>query len=225
MMNFETLNQRNMPINIAIAEDNSFALKACVDKLMLFPHYKVVLKAFNGEELLANITKKPVDLILMDIEMPGMGGIECTRKVSMLHPQMKILMLTTFDNDESVFNAIMAGASGYLLKEESAETLNHAILDTLGGGAAMSPGIALKVLKLLRNPQPQLQEATKDFGLTKREIELLEQLKQGLSYEMIAANLYISHGTVRKHIQNIYGKLQASNKIEALRIASDNRLI
>jgi DNA-binding NarL/FixJ family response regulator len=225
MMNFDTLNKRNMPINLAIAEDNSFALKACVDKLALFPQYKVVLKAFNGEELLANITKKPVDLILMDVEMPGMGGIECTRKMSLLHPQMKILMLTTFDNDESVFNAIMAGASGYLLKEENAEALNHAILDTLGGGAAMSPGIALKVLKLLRNPQTQPQEELKDFGLTKREIELLEHLKQGLSYEMIAANLYISHGTVRKHIQNIYGKLQAGNKIEALRIATDNRLI
>jgi DNA-binding NarL/FixJ family response regulator len=155
MMNFDTLNKRNMPINLAIAEDNSFALKACVDKLALFPQYKVVLKAFNGEELLANITKKPVDLILMDIEMPGMGGIECTRKMSLLHPQMKILMFTTFDNDESVFNAIMAGASGYLLKEENAEALNHAILDTLGGGAAMSPGIALKVLKLLRNPHNQ----------------------------------------------------------------------
>jgi DNA-binding NarL/FixJ family response regulator len=225
MMNFDTLNKRNMPINLAIAEDNSFALKACVDKLALFPQYKVVLKAFNGEELLANITKKPVDLILMDIEMPGMGGIECTRKMSLLHPQMKILMFTTFDNDESVFNAIMAGASGYLLKEENAEALNHAILDTLGGGAAMSPGIALKVLKLLRNPQTQPHEELKDFGLTKREIELLEHLKQGLSYEAIAANLYISHGTVRKHIQNIYGKLQAGNKIEALRIAADNRLI
>jgi len=224
-MKFDTLIKHNMPINIAIAEDNSFALKACVDKLLLFPQYRVVLKAFNGEELLSGITKKPVDLILMDIEMPGMGGIECTRKLSLLHPQIKVLMLTTFDNDESVFNAIMAGAAGYLLKEENAEVLNHAILDTLGGGAAMSAGIALKVLKLLRNPQSKPQAEVQDFGLTKREIELLEQLKGGLSYEMIAANLYISYGTVRKHIQNIYGKLQAGNKIEALRIASDNRLI
>jgi len=224
-MKFDSLNKHNMPINIAIAEDNSFALKACVDKLTLFPQYRVVLKAFNGEELLANIAKKPVDLILMDIEMPGMGGIECTRKTSLLHPQIKVLMLTTFDNDESVFNAIMAGASGYLLKEENAESLNHAILDTLGGGAAMSAGIALKVLKLLRNPQSKPQVTVQDFGLTKREIELLEHLKIGLSYEMIAANLYISYGTVRKHIQNIYGKLQASNKIEALRIAADNKLL
>jgi DNA-binding NarL/FixJ family response regulator len=225
MSKFDTLTKHSMPINIAIAEDNSFALKACVDKLMLFPHYKVVLKAFNGEELLDNIAKRPVDLILMDIEMPGMGGIECTRKVSVLHPQIKILMLTTFDNDESVFNAIMGGASGYLLKEENAEALNHAILDTMGGGAAMSAGIALKVLKLLRNPQTKPQTNVQDFGLTKREIELLEHLKSGLSYELIAANLYISYGTVRKHIQNIYGKLQVSNKIEALRKAGDNRLI
>ncbi|MBC7913821.1 MAG: response regulator transcription factor [Pyrinomonadaceae bacterium] len=214
-----------MPITIAIAEDNSFALKACVDKVSLYPECKIVLKAFNGEELIDRITEHPVDLILMDIQMPGMGGIESTRLVKQKHPQIKILMLTTFDDDEHIFEAIMAGASGYLLKEENAETLHHAIYDTLSGGAAMSASIALKVLNLLRNPGQLQAQNTQDFGLTKREIELLEQLKNGLSYESIAANLYISYGTVRKHIENIYRKLQVNNKVEAIRKAGDNRLI
>lgn len=214
-----------MPVNIAIAEDNSFALKSCLYKLSLFPDFKVVLKAFNGEELYANITKHPVDLVLMDIQMPGMGGIACARLVKQNHPQIKILMLTTFDDDDTIFDAIMAGASGYLLKEENADTLHQSIHDTLGGGAAMSSSIALKVLNLIRNPVDKAAGQMQDFGLSRREIELMEQLKEGLSYEAIAVNLFISYGTVRKHIQNIYKKLQVNNKVEALRKAADNRLI
>jgi DNA-binding NarL/FixJ family response regulator len=213
-----------MPITIAIAEDNSFALKACIDRISLYPEFKIVLKAFNGEELIENISNFPVDLILMDIQMPGMGGIECTRKVHQQHPQIKILMLTTFDDDENIFNAIMAGASGYLLKEENAETLHHAIIDTLSGGAAMSAGIALRVLNLLRNPSAKRSEQVMDYGLTKREIELMEHLKNGLSYEKIASNLYISYGTVRKHVQNIYRKLQVTNKVEALIKVGDSKI-
>lgn len=223
-MKFEDSNLK-MPITIAIAEDNSFALKACVDKVGQYPECKIVSKAFNGEELIEGLRDRPVDLVLMDIQMPGMGGIECTRLVRQKHPQTKVLMLTTFDDDESIFEAIMAGASGYLLKEENAETLHHAIYDTLSGGAAMSASIALKVLNLLRNPGQTQAKADENFGLTKREIELLEQLKNGLSYESIAANLYISYGTVRKHIENIYRKLQVNNKVDAIRKAGDNRLI
>jgi DNA-binding NarL/FixJ family response regulator len=98
-----------MPITIAIAEDNSFALKACIDKIGSFPECKIVYTAFNGEELLGNIGKHPVDLILMDIQMPGMGGIKCTQMIKQMHPQIKILMLTTFDDDDNIFQAIMAG--------------------------------------------------------------------------------------------------------------------
>ncbi len=214
-----------MPINIAIAEDNSFALKACIDKVNLFPECRIVLKAFNGEELLENIAKHSVDLILMDIQMPGMGGIICTQKIKQNYPQIKVLMLTTFDDDENIFHAIMAGASGYLLKEEPADALRESIMDTLSGGAAMSAGIALKVLNLLRNPALKPAEILENFGLTKRELELLEHLKNGLSYENIASNLFISYGTVRKHIENIYRKLQVNNKVEAIRKAGDNRLI
>ena len=215
-----------MTLRIAIAEDNSFALRASLEKLALFPDLKVTITAFNGEELLEQLQKRSADLILMDIMMPGMGGISCTRLVKQKYPQIKIVMLTTFDDDQNIFEAVLAGASGYLLKEETAEILHTSILETMDGGAAMSAGIALKVLNLLRNPL-RLNEAsqTEDFGLSKREIELLEQLKNGLSYDKIAENLNISSGTVRKHIENIYRKLQVNNKVSAIDKASKNRLI
>jgi DNA-binding NarL/FixJ family response regulator len=214
-----------LPVTIAIAEDNSFALKACLDKLAPHAELKVVMNAFNGEELLQNIASKPVDLILMDIQMPQMNGIEATRLIKQSYPHLKVLMLTTFDDDENIFRAIMAGANGYLLKEETSENLRQSIFETLSGGAAMSAGVALRVLNLLRNPLPEHKPAIVDYGLTKREIEMLTQLKNGLSYEAIATNLYISYGTVRKHIENIYRKLQVNNKVSAVDVATKNRLI
>lgn len=215
----------NMMITVAIAEDNSFALKTCLDKLGKYPEFKVVCKAFNGEEMVAQFQNHQIDAILMDIQMPGMNGIEATKIIHNLNPKIKIIMLTTFDDDENIFKAIMAGATGYLLKEESAEVLHQSIIETLTGGAPMSAGIAFRVLNLLRNPNQSFSPETQDFGLTKREIELLTHLKNGLSYEQIAANLYISYGTVRKHIENIYRKLQVNNKIGAVDIAVKNKLI
>jgi DNA-binding NarL/FixJ family response regulator len=214
-----------LPITIAIAEDNSFALKACMDKLALNREFKVVMNAFNGKELLENINNHQIDLVLMDIQMPGMNGIEATELIKKQRPELKVLMLTTFDDDENIFKAIMAGANGYILKEENAENLRQSIIETLSGGAAMSAGVALRVLNLLRNPLKAEPTETKDYGLTKREIELLTQLKNGLSYEQIATNLFISYGTVRKHIENIYRKLQVKNKINAVDVATKNRLI
>lgn len=213
------------PITIAIAEDNGFALKACLNKLASCNEFLVTTTSFNGWELLSNIPKHNVDLVLMDIQMPGMNGIEATKLVKQQFPHLKIIMLTTFDDDENIFKAIMAGATGYLLKEESAEVLHQSIIETLTGGAPMSAGIAFRVLNLLRNPNQSFSPETQDFGLTKREVELLTHLKNGLSYEQIAANLYISYGTVRKHIENIYRKLQVNNKIGAVDIAVKNKLI
>ncbi|WP_017256987.1 response regulator transcription factor [Pedobacter arcticus] len=214
-----------LPITIAIAEDNSFALKACTDKLAQHREFKVVMSAFNGHELIENINKHQVDLVLMDIQMPGMNGIEATELIKKQHPELKVLMLTTFDDDENIFRAIMAGANGYLLKEENSENLRQSIIETLSGGAPMSAGVALRVLNLIRNPLPVKADEMQDYGLTKREVELLTQLKNGLSYEQIATNLFISYGTVRKHIENIYRKLQVNNKVSAVDVANKNRII
>jgi len=167
-----------------------------------------------------------VDLILMDIEMPVLNGIETTQIVKQKYPQIKIIMLTAFDNDENIFNAIKAGADGYLLKEINPKDLYEGIVETLNGGAAMNPSIALKTLKLLRNPLSIENEKDKeDISLSKREIEVLEQLSTGLSYTVIAENLFLSPSTVRKHIENIYKKLQVHSKIEAVQKAKRHNII
>ena len=135
-------------------------------------------------------------------------------------------MLTVFDNDDNIFNAIKAGADGYLLKDVNPEILYKGILDTMNGGAAMNPSIALKALKLLRNPNSiSDKEKSKEILLTTRETEVLEQLGKGLSYTKIADNLIISPSTVRKHIENIYKKLQVHNKLEAVDQARKQNLI
>lgn len=214
-----------MPIHIAIAEDNSFALQGLKSRLAKYPEISIKYTAKNGKELLKNLQKNHnIDLVLMDLQMPEMDGIAATTAVKTKYPQIKVLILTTFDDDENLFNAILAGASGYLLKEDNGTEIFQAIMDTLSGGAAMSPVIALKTLQLIRQPIFKEQK-TEDFGLTERETELLTQLKNGLTYEEVASNLHISYHTVRKHIENIYRKLQVSNKMEAVKKAADNRIV
>lgn len=214
-------------IKIAIAEDNLFLQKAIIEKLSFFDDFACKFTAANGHELMEKLENSyNLDLILMDIEMPKMNGIEATAAVKARYPHIKIIMLTVFDNDEKIFDAIKAGADGYLLKEIKSEALHQGIMETLSGGAAMTPSIALKALKLLRNPlELRNKELESDIKLTSRETEVLEQLSKGLNYALIAKNLFISTGTVRKHIENIYSKLQVHNKLEAVEKAKNNNII
>ncbi len=216
-----------MNIKVAIADDNTFLISAVKEKLSFFEDLKVKFSAMNGSELLEHLSSNHnLDVILMDIEMPVLNGIEATEIVKQKYPHIKIIMLTVFDNDENIFNAIKAGADGYLLKEVAPEDLYNGILETLNGGAAMNPSIALKTLKLLRNPiQIENIKEKEDITLTSRETEVLEHLSKGLSYNAIADNLILSTGTIRKHIENIYKKLQVHNKLEAVQKAKRNNLI
>ncbi len=216
-----------MQIKIAIVDDNSFLINAVKEKLSFFEDLNFKFSAMNGSELLIKLEDNHnLDLILMDIEMPVLNGIETTEIVKQKYPHIKIIMLTVFDNDENIFNAIKAGADGYLLKEINAKDLHDGIIETLNGGAAMNPSIALKTLKLLRNPITiQNQQDKEDIQLTARETDVLEQLSKGLNYIKIAENLILSTGTVRKHIENIYKKLQVHNKLEAVQKAKKNNLI
>ena len=135
-------------------------------------------------------------------------------------------MLTVFDNDENIFNAIKAGADGYLLKEVNPKDLHQGIIDTINGGATMTPSIAMKTLKLFREPVNfENTHIKEEINLTVREVEVLEQLAKGLKYESIAQNLFLSTGTIRKHVENIYSKLQVHNKLEAIQKAKSNNLI
>ncbi len=216
-----------MKVKIAIADDNSFLINTVREKLSFFEDLDCKFSAINGSKLLDLLEDNHnLDLILMDIEMPVMNGIETTEIVKQKYPHIKIIMLTTFDNDENIFNAIRAGADGYLLKEINAKDLHDGIVDTLNGGAAMNPSIALKTLKLLRNPLSIENEKDKeDIKLSNRETDVLEHLSKGLNYKQIAENLILSPNTVRKHIENIYKKLQVHNKLEAVQKAKKNNLI
>lgn len=216
----------NTPIKLAIVDDNSFYSKAMSEKLSFFEDIQVRFIASDGEEAIQKVVQdKHLDIVLMDIEMPGTSGIEAAAAIKHQMPHLKIIMLTAFDNDEHIFNAIKAGADGYLLKDASAQKLYQGIRDTLEGGAAMTPSIALKTIKLLQNP---IEPEAEDLGISKltdRELEVLQQISNGLSYTQIAENLFVSPSTIRKHTENIYKKLQVNSKLEAVARAKQQRLL
>jgi DNA-binding NarL/FixJ family response regulator len=154
--------------------------------------------------------------------MPVMDGIEATRRIHHLFPQVKIVMLTVFDDAEKIFEAILAGATGYLLKDEKLEKIIAALEEAMEGGAPMSPIIASKAMQLIRGKIPQATQT--NFNLTEREIEILELISNGANYNQIAERTFISPKTVRKHIENIYKKLQVHNKVDAAKVAMKNKL-
>jgi len=218
-------------IRIALAEDNAFLARSIQEKIALFPdQLKFKFHAFNGRLMLDSLKEDAnVDVILMDIQMPEMDGIEATALVSRQFPQCRIIMLTVLDDEEHIFKAIQAGANGYLLKDESPKILLEGIQEIMGGGAPMSAGIALKALKLLRNPLPAdlplTAETEEKIQLSARETDVLTHLSKGFDYKQIAENLFISPATVRKHIENTYQKLQVHNKLEAVQKAQKHRII
>ncbi|WP_445748631.1 response regulator [Polaribacter sp.] len=217
-----------MNLKICIAEDNYFLMKAIKEKLSFFDDISIKFTGNNGAELIGKLEENHhIDVILMDIQMPVMDGIKATELIKNKYPHIKIIMLTVSDDDEDVFKSIKAGANGYLLKEIEAENLHHCILEVTQGGAPMTPSIALKTLNLLRNPE-RISIKSEEFDeveLTKREIEILMQLSKGLNYNEISDNLIISPSTVRKHIENIYKKLQVHSKMEAVMLAQKRNLI
>jgi DNA-binding NarL/FixJ family response regulator len=213
-------------IKIAIAEDNSFLVKTLVNKLSFFDDIVVKFASENGNDLIKMLDKNHnIDVILMDIQMPEMDGIKATEIIKKKYPQIKIMMLTIYDDDDSVFKAIKAGANGYILKETDPRSMYENINELLSGGAPMTPSIASKTLKILRSNNYNVTGGEqKDFDLSKRQLQILEQLTKGLNYNEIAANLFISPSTVRKHIENIYAKLEVHSKIEAIQKAQKFRL-
>lgn len=203
-------------MNIVIAEDNLRNLDIIQEKLSGF---NILFVAENGAILLEELKQRNIlpDLILMDIEMPILNGIEATRQIKEIYPEIKILAVTVFDDDERILNMILAGASGYILKDTSKEDMVRAIHELANGGAPMSPSIAYKILRHLKGISTSRVEDDRVRLLTKREREILELIKEGLQNKEIADNLFISVPTVRKHIENIYTKLHVNNRVEAIR--------
>jgi len=205
-------------IKIGIAEDKPQLAMALKEKIELAPEFKVKHMAGNGKEIIELLkTDHNIDVILMDINMPILDGIASTEKIAQRWPHIHIIMCTVFSDEQYLFDAIMKGATGYLLKDEPPAVIHKAIYEAIEGGAPMSKEMAKKSLKLIRNTTSTAKkEKVREYQLTKREIEILEHLSKGNSYEQIADNLYISYGTVRKHIENCYRKLRVHSKVEAI---------
>lgn len=214
-----------MKIKIGLVEDHLQLQKSICENLAGFDEVELVFVASNGQEAIDQAAVHQPDLILMDIHMPVMDGITATRRLRISYPKMKIVMLTVFDDGDHIFQAILAGANGYLLKDARPSKLISAIQEALEGGAPMSPQIAAKTLQLVRGERTETIPEKNDFDLTKRELEILHKLSSGDTYQQIADKLFISPKTVRKHIENIYAKLQAHNKVEALDIARRSGLL
>lgn len=207
------------PVTIGIVDDNASFLLQLQENLVSFPEVKVLFTAQNGEEALKKLEQcsKLPQVLLMDLEMPVMDGIETTGIVAE-NTSIKVLILTVFDTDEKIFEAIKAGAAGYLLKDSKPHRIITAIEDIMSGGAPMSPHIASRTLELLRNTAASSKHLPTpvDYKLSDREIQLLQLLVEGNTYQQIADSMFISHGTVRKHVQNIYQKLHIHSKVEAV---------
>ncbi len=211
-------------IKIAIAEDIPQLANALKEKVELAPEMKIKHMAANGNEIIECLEKDHnIDVLFMDINMPGLSGIDATERISQRWPHVKIVMSTVFSDEQNLFEAIMAGATGYLLKDEPPASIHKSIYEAIEGGAPMSKEIARKSLKLIRTTKPETQKnIAEEYNLTAREVEILEHLSKGNSYEKIADNLYISYGTVRKHVENCYRKLRVHNKLEAINKLSRN---
>lgn len=224
-----------MSIRIGIVDDNASNRHILKDKL-LHTSIQIVLVAENGKDFLEKMKELPVDklpsVILMDLEMPEMDGVDAVAAGSYLYPSVKFVMLTIFDDEEKIFKAIKAGAYGYLLKDESAENIAETLTQMHENGVGpISPGIAHKILQLVQNNSITLSQkpiAPKEkslFNLTEREQEILKLLVQGLLYKEIGNQLQISTNTAKKHVMNIYSKLHVNSKIQALTLAHEKGLI
>jgi DNA-binding NarL/FixJ family response regulator len=201
-------------IKVAIFEDNRSLREGLAAMIGGTPGFSCVGVFPNCNNLLRNISLARPDVVLMDIGLPGMNGIEAVALIKNEFPAIKILMETIFDDDEKIFNSICAGAEGYILKNTSPSEIMEAIIEIYEGGSPMTPSIANRVLKMVKNkPSPSNHES---FDLSGREKEILGCLVKGMSYKMIADTCFISIETVNVHIKNIYKKLQVHSKSEAV---------
>ncbi|HMH23026.1 MAG TPA: response regulator transcription factor [Puia sp.] len=213
-----------MKIGVVLYEDNS-NLRESLCNLIAFSSDLQLLGNYPGVgDVSKQVKELKPDVILMDIDMPGMNGIEAVKQVRSFNRDVQIIMLTVFDDNQHVLDAICAGASGYLLKKYISDHLLESIKQVLQGGAPMSPGIARMVIESMHK-SPGASPETDEYHLTRREKEILGSLSKGNSYKMIAAELNLSIDTVRTHIKNIYGKLQVHSQIEAVSKAMNEKLI
>lgn len=211
-----------MQIRISIYEDNSNLRDSLSSLLTLTGEYSVAASYGDCKNVEQQVKQDAPDVILMDIDMPEVNGIEAVRKIRSFNRQVQIIMITVFDDNNHVYEALYAGANGYLLKKYISDKLIHAIQEVLQGGAPMSPAIARMIIT---NMQQKVPAPSNDYQLTNREKEILQWLSKGNSFKMIAAELNISLDTVRTHIKRIYDKLHVRSQIEAVSKAINEKIV
>ncbi len=205
-----------------IVEDNDQLRKQLVSLLAMSPTLSCTMNFSSCEPALEALEDvSPPDIILMDIGLPGMSGIEGTRRIKAVAPNTQIVVLTVFEDNDNVVEAICAGASGYLHKSSSLEDIVSSLQSILSGGAPINPNIARKVLSLFAT----ISGTKGDYGLTRREKEILHLLVEDLSQKEIASQLFVSHHTVNMHLRNIYSKLQVQTRSGAVAKALRERLL
>jgi len=200
-------------ISIAIVEDLDEVREGLKNFISLNTEFFVVGAFKSGEEALSKLPELSPDIVIMDINLPGMNGIECIRQVKDQSPSTQFMMFTVYENDEKVFEALKAGASGYLLKNTGLLQIVESVKELHEGGSPMSANIARKLVNVFHQPS---KESSPVDVLSNRENEILQLLAKGLLYKEIADQLQISTGTVRQHIHKIYEKLHVQNRTEAI---------
>lgn len=208
-----------MAITVCIVDDNKDIRSALEQIVIMSDGYRLLGSFPSAEEAIGKIPSLHPQVVLMDINLGGMSGIECVRKLKPVDPDILYMMCTVYEEDEKIFEALSAGASGYILKKTAPGKLLEAIKELSEGGAPMSSQIARKVVAAFRG-KPVLegphQEDESINALSNREKEILELLSKGLLYKEIAGKLFISPETVRKHVYHIYEKLHVNNRVEAV---------
>ena len=209
-----------MPTKILIYDDNTDLREGICHLLRLREEYEVVGDFGDARNVVKEVTELKPDVIVMDIEMPGITGVEAVKKIRAIDQSAQIIMLTVFDDQGHIFEALQSGANGYLLKRNASDRLVQSIEEVLSGGAPMSPSIARLIISQMQFLKPQV-----NYQLSVREKEILKSLATGNSFKLIASDLQISLETVRTHIKRIYEKLQVHSQIEAVSKALNEKLV
>jgi DNA-binding NarL/FixJ family response regulator len=205
------------PIHVVIIEDDETIRHGFTYLINASQNYKVINSYPNVESALPNLAADKPHVVLLDIELPGIKGIDAIPKIKHILPKTHILMLTVYDNEDNVFNALTKGAAGYLVKSDSTEKIMDAIQEVVNGGAPMSMNVAKIVIKSFHKNQ--------NSPLTRRETEILEQIANGKSRSKIAKQMFIDLETVKSHIKHIYVKLNVHSREDAIKEARDNKYI
>jgi DNA-binding NarL/FixJ family response regulator len=211
-------------IRVVVYDDNKARRESLQTFFMLTSGFEQVGSFANCNNIAEDIKAVQPDVILMDIEMPGVNGINGVAISKKYFPDVKVIMQTAFDDDDKVFAALQAGAEGYILKTASVSQIEQSIIEVMNGGASMSPSIALIVMRYF-SQQKQLAVTGNDYNLTAKETDVLKYLSLGLSYKMIAAKMEISYFTVNNHVKKVYDKLQVQSAGEAVALAHKQKLL